>query len=45
MGDLPPNLDRASPALGQHSREICDEIGIESDLYEALKAKGLVIGD
>ncbi len=45
MGDLPPNLDRASPELGQHSREICDEIGVERTLYEALKAKGLVIGD
>ncbi len=45
MGDLPASLDRASPALGEHSREICDEIGIDGKLYEALAKKGLVIGD
>ena len=45
MGDLPPSLDRASPELGQHSREICEEIGIDMETYDALKAKGLVVGD
>ncbi|MCP4906151.1 MAG: CoA transferase [bacterium] len=44
MGDLPPSLDRASPVLGEHSREICEEIGVDRALYEALEVKGLVIG-
>jgi crotonobetainyl-CoA:carnitine CoA-transferase CaiB-like acyl-CoA transferase len=45
MGDLPPSLDRASPELGQHSREICEEIGLDMALYDALAAKGSVVGD
>jgi len=45
MGDLPPRLDRASPTLGQHSREICDEIGVDAETYDALRAKGLIVGD
>jgi crotonobetainyl-CoA:carnitine CoA-transferase CaiB-like acyl-CoA transferase len=45
MGDLPPRLDRASPTLGQHSREICEEIGLDPKIYEALKAKELLVGD
>ncbi len=44
MGDLPPRLDRASPELGQHSREICQEIGLDMEIYQALEAKGLVVG-
>ncbi len=45
MGDLPPRLDRASPELGQHSREICEQIGLDTEIYEALVAKGLVVGE
>jgi crotonobetainyl-CoA:carnitine CoA-transferase CaiB-like acyl-CoA transferase len=45
MGDLPPSLDRASPELGEHSREICTEIGIDAETFEALKAKGLMVGE
>jgi crotonobetainyl-CoA:carnitine CoA-transferase CaiB-like acyl-CoA transferase len=45
MGDLPPRLDRASPTLGQHSREICEEIGLDPKVYETLKAKQLLVGD
>ncbi len=44
MVDLPPSLLRASPTLGQHSREICQEIGLDVTIYEALKAKELLIG-
>ena len=43
MADLPLRLARASPALGQHSREICQEIGLDMKLYEALKAKELLV--
>jgi crotonobetainyl-CoA:carnitine CoA-transferase CaiB-like acyl-CoA transferase len=34
-----------APALGQHSREILQELGIESDALVALKKAGVVTGD
>jgi len=44
MGDLPPRLDRASPALGEHSREIFEELGLDPALYTSLEAEGKLVG-
>ena len=44
MGDLPPRLDRASPTLGEHSREIFEELGLDPELYASLHAEGKIVG-
>ena len=45
MGDLPPRLDRASPALGEHSREIFEELNLDPALYASLEAEGKLVGN
>ena len=45
LGDLPSRLDRASPTLGQHSREIFEELGLDPALFDSLKADGHLIGE
>ena len=45
LGDLPPRLDRASPTLGQHSREIFEELELDPALFDSLKAEGHLIGE
>ena len=44
MGDLPLRLDRASPTLGEHSREIFEELGLDPALYERLESQGNLVG-
>lgn len=41
FGDLPLALDRAPPALGQHSREVLERLGFPDDEIEALAGRGL----
>ncbi|MDB5424582.1 MAG: coA-transferase family protein, partial [Phenylobacterium sp.] len=43
FGDLPLQLDRPPPTLGQHSREILGELGLGGQ-FEALHSAGLVVG-
>ena len=45
FGDLPVRFDRASPTLGQHSREVFDELGLDPALYRALAEAGHLVGD
>jgi len=35
-------LRRAPPALGQHTREVLAELGIDAARFEALRASGVV---
>jgi crotonobetainyl-CoA:carnitine CoA-transferase CaiB-like acyl-CoA transferase len=44
FGDLGARLDRASPALGQHSVEILTELGFGPEQLDALFATGAVAG-
>ncbi len=43
--DLPLRLDRAPPALGQHTAEILGELGYEPERIEAWAQEGLVAVD
>jgi crotonobetainyl-CoA:carnitine CoA-transferase CaiB-like acyl-CoA transferase len=42
FGDLDMRLDRASPEVGQHTREILAELGYDDDAVAALLAAGAV---
>ena len=42
LSATPPVLRRAPPALGQHTREVLGELGIEAARFEALRASGVV---
>ncbi len=41
FGDLPLNLDRAPPALGQHTREVLAEMGFSNGEIDTLVDQGL----
>jgi crotonobetainyl-CoA:carnitine CoA-transferase CaiB-like acyl-CoA transferase len=43
LGDLEVSLDRAPPALGQHSVEVLVEVGMDPAAIEALAAQGVVV--
>lgn len=43
MGDIAPSFKYAPPVLGEHSKEIAEEIGLDPKLYEELKANELLI--
>jgi len=42
LSATPPVLRRAPPALGQHTREVLGELGIDAARFEALRAAGVV---
>ena len=42
LSATPPVLRRAPPALGQHTREVLAEMGIDAAGFEALRASGVV---
>ncbi len=42
LSATPPVLRRAPPALGQHTREVLAEMGIDAARFEALRAAGVV---
>ncbi len=42
LSATPPVLRRAPPALGQHTREVLAEMGIDAARFEALRASGVV---
>ncbi|WP_422099550.1 CaiB/BaiF CoA transferase family protein [Variovorax sp.] len=42
LSATPPVLRRAPPALGQHTREVLGELGIDAARFEALRASGVV---
>ncbi len=42
LGDMEVRLDRAPPALGQHTVEVLDEAGLAPDAVGALLADGVV---
>jgi len=42
LSATPPVLRRAPPALGQHTREVLAELGIDAARFEALRASGVV---
>lgn len=42
LSATPPVLRRAPPALGQHTREVLAELGIDAAGFEALRAAGVV---
>ncbi|MCT8177521.1 CaiB/BaiF CoA transferase family protein [Variovorax sp. CY25R-8] len=42
LSATPPVLRRAPPALGQHTREVLGEMGIDAARFEALRASGVV---
>jgi crotonobetainyl-CoA:carnitine CoA-transferase CaiB-like acyl-CoA transferase len=44
FGDLPVKLDRASPIIGQHTREILGELGYATEQIDALYDAGVVGG-
>jgi crotonobetainyl-CoA:carnitine CoA-transferase CaiB-like acyl-CoA transferase len=41
FGDLPLTLDRAPPALGQHSRQVWELLGLDAVQVAALEQQGL----
>lgn len=43
FGDLPLRLDRAPPALGEHSREVWERLGLGPVQIAALEAQGLSV--
>jgi crotonobetainyl-CoA:carnitine CoA-transferase CaiB-like acyl-CoA transferase len=43
FGDLPIRLRRAPPTVGQHSREILDEVGVEPALAARLLDEGVTV--
>jgi crotonobetainyl-CoA:carnitine CoA-transferase CaiB-like acyl-CoA transferase len=43
FGDLPLRLDRPPPTLGQHSREVLDELGL-TEAFDPLRSAGLIAG-
>jgi len=42
LSATPPVLRRAPPVLGQHTREVLAELGIDAARFEALRASGVV---
>jgi crotonobetainyl-CoA:carnitine CoA-transferase CaiB-like acyl-CoA transferase len=44
FGDLPLDLDRPPPTLGQHSAEVLAEVGIAPATVASLAARGLLAG-
>ena len=40
--DTPPVLRRAPPALGQHTEEVLQELGLDTAAIAALRAQGVV---
>ncbi len=42
LSATPPVLRRAPPALGQHTREVLAEMGVDAARFEALRASGVV---
>ena len=42
LSATPPVLRRAPPALGQHTREVLGELGIDAARFEVLRAAGVV---
>ncbi len=42
LGDLDVRLDRAPPALGQHTVEVLTEAGLAPDAVGALLAAGVI---
>jgi crotonobetainyl-CoA:carnitine CoA-transferase CaiB-like acyl-CoA transferase len=43
FGDLPLRLDRPPPALGEHSREVWERLGLGPERIAALEQQGLTI--
>lgn len=43
LGDLPLALERACPAVGQHTREVLSGLGLTVDAVDALLAGGLAL--
>jgi crotonobetainyl-CoA:carnitine CoA-transferase CaiB-like acyl-CoA transferase len=44
LGDLPLCLDRAPPALGEHTRQVLGELGFAAEELERLAACGALVG-
>jgi crotonobetainyl-CoA:carnitine CoA-transferase CaiB-like acyl-CoA transferase len=44
FGDLPIELTRPPPALGEHTAEICAELRVDEDLTARLLARGVLRG-
>ncbi|UFU06192.1 CaiB/BaiF CoA transferase family protein [Ruania halotolerans] len=42
MTKTPPRIDRGAPRVGEHTREILGELGIESDRADSLVGSGVV---
>ena len=42
FGDLAPRLERAPPALGEHTREILHELGFDAARIDELEALGAI---
>lgn len=43
FGDLEARLDRAPPALGEHTVEVLREVGLTADAVDALLASGAAV--
>jgi crotonobetainyl-CoA:carnitine CoA-transferase CaiB-like acyl-CoA transferase len=44
LDQTPGSIRAAAPTLGQHNRELLDEIGVSFDDYQALRKSGVVCG-
>lgn len=45
ISDEQPGIDRRPPRLGEHSRDILQEIGFEADIIEGLVGDDVIVVD